>query len=106
MDFHVPSNLKKNDTELGTSRRGVFSGYSGLLPTLLGKGPFIYTFTIFRILVFIQVIRSDKSLTKCQSGHSELLTPRARATKQLEFDIQFQTVHNAKAKLWPLKVRW
>ena len=50
--------------------------------------------------------RSDKSVTKCQFGHSELLIPGGNAFKELSFDVRFKTVHNAKVKLWPLKVRW
>ena len=50
--------------------------------------------------------RSDKRVTKCPFGHSELLIPTERAIKELEFKISFKTVHNAKMKLRPLKVRW
>ena len=44
--------------------------------------------------------------TKRQFGHAEWLTPTYSATKELQFDIRFQCVHNAKLKLRPLKVRW
>ena len=37
-------------------------------------------------------------------GHSELLTPTGSAIKELEFDVSFNTVHDVKVKLWPLKV--
>ena len=40
--------------------------------------------------------RSDKRVTKCQFDHPELLIPTERAIKELEFDIRFKTVHNAK----------
>ena len=52
------------------------------------------------------VTRSDKRVTRCQFGHSELLIPTDSAYKELYIDIGFRTVHNAKVKLWPLKVRW
>ena len=42
--------------------------------------------------------RSDKRVTKCRFGHSELLIPRERAIKELYFDLGFETVHNAKVK--------
>ena len=50
--------------------------------------------------------RSDKRVRKCPVGHSELLIPTQSATKELEFDVSFEAVRNAKVKLWPLKERW
>ena len=46
----------------------------------------------------------DNRVTRCRS-FSKLLISTTRATKELSFDISFKTVHNAKAKLWPLNVK-
>ena len=49
---------------------------------------------------------SDKRGTKSRFGHSELMVPTERATKELiSFGVRFKTVHKVKVKLWHLKVR-
>ena len=52
------------------------------------------------------VTRSDKRVTKCQSGQSELSMPTESAIKELSVDVSFKTVHDAKVTSWPLRVRW
>ena len=47
-----------------------------------------------------------KGQTTCHVAYSELLTPTESEIKELSFDTSSKTVHNAKVKLRPLKVRW
>ena len=62
--------------------------------------------TATRYAILIYVTRSEKRVTKCPFGHSEILIPTERAINEVQFHISFNTVHNAKVKLWPLKVMW
>ena len=47
-----------------------------------------------------------KRVTRCRFGHPELLIPTESATKGLEVDISFKTLHHGKVKLRSLKLRW
>ena len=42
------------------------------------------------------VTRSDKRVTKCHFGHSELLIPTESTMKELQLDMGFKTAHDAK----------
>ena len=68
-----------------------------------GPGHFVLTQSVPGM--HISVTRSEERVTKCQFGQSQLLILTKKAVQELKFDISFKTVHNAKVKLWPRKVR-
>ena len=53
---------------------------------------------LFKETMNIIVTCSDKRVTKCQFGHSELLIPTESATMELYCDISFKTVHHTEVK--------